>query len=62
MSARDEAIAAAGRALADAIARRDALPPRAAAEEAHVPGGPSIDELEQRIRARRAAQRAPVAA
>ena len=59
---RADAIIAAGRALAGAIARRDALSPRAAAEEAFVPGGPSVEEIEQRIRARRAAQRIPVAA
>lgn len=59
---RADCIAAAGRALAAGVARRDSLSPRAAAEEAHVPGGPSVEELEQRIRDRRAAHAAPVAA
>lgn len=51
---REESIAAAGRALADAISRRDSLSPHQAALEAYVPGGPSVDELEDRIRRRRA--------
>lgn len=34
----------------DARARRDSLPPREAAEEAFVPGGPSVDEIEAQIR------------
>lgn len=50
---KDECIAAAGRALAEAHARREALSPRAAAEAAHRPGGPTVDELEARIRAQR---------
>jgi hypothetical protein len=49
----DEAIAAAGRVLANARARQGALTPREAAEEAYVPGGPPVDELEARIRRRR---------
>jgi hypothetical protein len=61
VSPREAAITAAGRALAEATARRDALSPRAAAEEAHAPGGPPVEELEQRIRDRRA-QRAEIAA
>lgn len=53
MSARDDHIAAAGRQWAAVCARQAALSPRQAAEEAHRPGGPSIDELEARIRAQR---------
>lgn len=48
-----DAIAAAGRTLADARARMDALTPREAALEAHVPGGPSVAALENRIRVAR---------
>lgn len=51
---RDECIAAAGAALADAIAERDAMTPRQAALAAHRPGGPTVDELEARITAQRA--------
>jgi hypothetical protein len=53
---RDECVAAAGQALADAIARRDSLDPRAAALEAYEPGSiwsSSVAEIEARIRARR---------
>lgn len=50
---REEAIEAAGRIVAGAIALRDSLPPRAAAEAAWTPSGPSVDELERRIRAQR---------
>lgn len=50
-----ECIAAAGRALAVALERREALSPREAAEAAHRTGGPSVDELEVRIIAQRAA-------
>ncbi|WP_157936905.1 hypothetical protein [Geodermatophilus chilensis] len=53
MSGRSEALAAAGRAWAAACARQAALSPREAAKEAYVPGGPSVDELEERIRRRR---------
>lgn len=55
---RDECIRAAGAALAEAIAELDEMTPRQAAEAAQRPGGPSVDELEARIRARRAAQSA----
>lgn len=51
---RDEAIKAAGAEIADGIALRDSLPPRQAAELAWTPSGPSVDELERRIRAMRA--------
>lgn len=50
---RDECIAAAGAALAQAITERDALTPRQAAVAAHRPGGPPVDELERRITALR---------
>jgi hypothetical protein len=50
---RESCIAEAGRLLAIARAERDALTPRAAAEAAHGPGGPAIDELEDLIRAHR---------
>lgn len=53
MTTREEAIEAAGRVWAAACARQAALTPREAAQEAYVPGGPSVDELEARIRARR---------
>ncbi|MFI7073644.1 hypothetical protein [Micromonospora sediminicola] len=38
---------------------RDALPPRQAAELAWTPTGPSVDELERRIRAQRALSTRP---
>lgn len=50
---RAECIDAAGRALAAGLALRDSLPPRQAADLAWTPGGPSIQELEARIRADR---------
>lgn len=53
MTTRAEAIAAAGRVLAEGIAEQASRTPRAAAEAAYVPGGPTIDELEDRIRALR---------
>lgn len=58
MTTRQEAIEAAARALADGIALRDSMPPREAALAAWSPGGPSVDELEQRIRADRGASAA----
>lgn len=48
---RDEAIAAAGQALADATDRLATGDPRESALAAYVPGGPTVDELENRIRA-----------
>lgn len=59
---RDECLNAAARVWADTCAREALLTPRQAAIEAHQPGGPSVDELEQQIRTWRAAQREPVAA
>jgi len=53
---RDECITAAARVWADTCARQAALTPRQAAIEAYQPGGPSVDELEQRIRTWRAEQ------
>lgn len=50
---RADAIARAGRALAAARARRDSLPPLAAAREAHLPGGPPVDAIAARIAADR---------
>ncbi len=49
------AVSEAGRILARARVRRDSLPVEQAAAEAYVPGGPSVDELADRIRALRAA-------
>jgi hypothetical protein len=51
---KEECIAAAGAALAQALAEQDEMTPRQAAEAAHRPGGPPVDELERRIRAQRA--------
>jgi hypothetical protein len=42
-------IADAGRILAAARERRDSLTPRDAALAAHVPGGPSVADLEHAI-------------
>lgn len=53
MTARADCIAAAGRVFRLALAEMQSLPPRQAAEAAHYAGGPSIDELEGRIRALR---------
>lgn len=54
MTTRDEALDAAGRALAEGRALRDSLPAEDAARLAHVPGGPSVAELTDRITAMRA--------
>ena len=56
-STRAEAIAAAGRDLAEAYVLLDELPVEEAARRAFTPTGPSLEVLEQRIRARRARQR-----
>ncbi|PZG27289.1 hypothetical protein C1I98_33475 [Spongiactinospora gelatinilytica] len=53
MPTREQALAAAGRVLAEARARRDALTPLEAARLAHEPGGSSIEELAERIQAAR---------
>lgn len=51
MTSREQAVAAAGRALADAVDRLTGRDPHEAALAAYVPGGPSVDELEARIQA-----------
>lgn len=53
MTTRAEAIEAAARALADGIALRNSMTPLEAARAAWSPGGPSVEELEARIRADR---------
>ncbi len=53
MSTYTDAITAAGRALHLGRIERDSLPPRAAAEAAHEPGGISLDERERLIRTHR---------
>lgn len=55
MKTRAECIAAAGRAQAAALARREALEPHEAAVAAHRPGGPSVAEIEALIRSQRLA-------
>jgi hypothetical protein len=55
-TARDELLTAAARIWVDGCARMALLTPREAAREAYEPGGPSADELERRIRARRERQ------
>ncbi|WP_336206940.1 hypothetical protein [Nonomuraea sp. LPB2021202275-12-8] len=45
MKTREDALAAAGRILAEARARRDALSPEEAARAAYVPGGRYMEEL-----------------
>lgn len=55
MRTREECITAAGRAQADALARREALDPHAAAVAAYRPGGPSVAEIEAMIRSQRLA-------
>jgi hypothetical protein len=50
---KEECLAAAGAALAEAVAEFEARTPREAAEAAYRPGGPSVEELEARIRAQR---------
>lgn len=48
-----DAITDAGRILALARAERDALPPHLAARAAWQAGGPSLQEIENKIRAQR---------
>lgn len=52
-TARQKAIAAAAQVISDGIALRNSLPPRQAAEMAWTPTGPSVDQLEARIRTAR---------
>lgn len=56
---RASAIAAAGRDLAEAYHLLDELPVEEAARRAYTPTGPSLEVLEDRIRARRAARSTP---
>lgn len=58
---RGQALSEAARILAEARARRDAMTVREAALAAHVPGGPSIDELAALIQAQRDRARARAA-
>lgn len=51
---RDEAVTAAALCFAEGLRIRDSLPAAEAALRAHRAGGPSVAELERRIRARRA--------
>lgn len=60
MRTREESLAAAGRAFADALARLDARDPHEAALAAYEPGGPSVEQLEAAIRAERG-EAAPLA-
>ncbi|GLY81885.1 hypothetical protein [Actinoallomurus iriomotensis] len=57
-----QAVANAAQVLADARAHRDSLTPEAAAAEAYVPGGPSVDEIAALIRRHRAEARRRIAA
>ena len=50
----EEAIAAAARVLADARARIATLTAEEVAREAYVPGGPSVEELAEKVRRLRA--------
>jgi hypothetical protein len=49
----EEAMAAAGRAFADAFVRLDSRDPHEAALAAYEPGGPSVAQIEAEIRAER---------
>ena len=51
MTTYEEAIARAAKPLAEAFFRIQEGTAREAAERAYTPGGPSLDELEQRIQA-----------
>lgn len=59
MTTRDEAVQTAAKALAQGVRLLYEGTPREAAERAYNPGGPSVDELEARIRAHRAASARP---
>ncbi|GIH76172.1 hypothetical protein [Planobispora longispora] len=54
----DQALTEAAQIFADARRRRDSLTPEQAAAEAYVPGGRSVEELTELIRAQRAEARA----
>lgn len=53
MTTQDQAVQAAGTVLARARVAQADRTPRQAAEAAYVTGGPSVEEIEDRIRARR---------
>lgn len=53
MSTRAAAVADAGAVLARALVSLEERSPREAAEAAYVPGGPSVEVIEARIRERR---------
>ncbi|MGW4663250.1 hypothetical protein [Streptosporangium sandarakinum] len=57
----DQACAGAAFVMARARRRRDSLPVEAAAREAYIPGGPSVEELADLIRAQRERARARLA-
>ena len=57
MTTREQALAGAAQAFAEARELRDTLPVAEAARRAWTPTGPTVAELEQRIAARRATQR-----
>lgn len=59
MTTRAEATAAAGACIAEGLLLRDSLPVEEAARLAYTPTGPSIPELEDRIRAARTSRTAP---
>lgn len=50
---REQSIGLAAKAFANAIATCEQMTPREQAEAAWRPGGPTVDELEDRIRIRR---------
>lgn len=54
MTINDTAIREAGQIIAEAAALRDSLSVEEAARQAYTPTGPSIEQLEERIRAQRA--------
>jgi hypothetical protein len=53
MTTRAEAVKAAGQCFAEGLILRDSLPVEEAARLAYTPTGPSIAELEAKIRAQR---------
>lgn len=59
---RAQCVQAAGLAFAEGRRLRDTLPVVEAARRAYTPTGPTLGELERRIRARRATDAAAVAA
>ena len=53
MTTRAEAVKAAGQCFAEGLILRDSLPVEEAARRAYTPTGPSIPEIEAKIRAQR---------